>query len=39
VHDLRLLRENVEALRDGMRRRGKQDVLGPIIDRAEAVDR
>jgi seryl-tRNA synthetase len=39
VHDLRLLRENVEALRDGMRRRGKLDVLGPIIDRAEAVDR
>jgi seryl-tRNA synthetase len=34
-----LLRENVEALRDGMRRRGKLDVLGPIIDRAEAVDR
>lgn len=39
MHDLRLLRENVEALRDGMRRRGKLDVLGPIIDRAEAVDR
>lgn len=39
MHDLRLLRDNVEALRDGMRRRGKLDVLGPIIDRAEAVDR
>jgi seryl-tRNA synthetase len=39
VHDLRLLRENVAALRDGMRRRGKLDTLGPIIDRADAVDR
>jgi len=39
VHDLRLLRENAAALRDGMRRRGKLDTLGPIIDRADAVDR
>ncbi|MGH7625841.1 MAG: serine--tRNA ligase [Gemmatimonadaceae bacterium] len=39
MHDLRLLRENVAALRDGMRRRGKLDTLGPIIDRADAVDR
>jgi seryl-tRNA synthetase len=39
VHDLKLLRENIEALRDGMRRRGQLDVLGPVIDRAEALDR
>ena len=39
MHDLRLLRENVEALREGMRRRGKLDVLGPLLDRAEQLDR
>ncbi|HEY7860825.1 MAG TPA: serine--tRNA ligase [Gemmatimonadaceae bacterium] len=39
MHDLKLLRENIEALRDGMRRRGQLDVLGPVIDRAEALDR
>lgn len=39
MHDLKLLRENIAALRDGMRRRGKLDTLGPLIDRAEALDR
>jgi len=39
VHDLKLLRENIAALRDGMRRRGKLDTLGPLIDRAEVLDR
>jgi seryl-tRNA synthetase len=39
VHDLKLLRENIAALRDGMRRRGKLDTLGPVIDRAEVLDR
>jgi seryl-tRNA synthetase len=39
VHDLRLLRDNLASLRDGMRRRGQLDVLAPRIDRAEALDR
>lgn len=39
MHDLKLLRENIAALRDGMRRRGKLDTLGPMIDRAEVLDR
>jgi seryl-tRNA synthetase len=39
MHDLRALREQIDALRDGMRRRGKLDQLGPLIDRAEALDR
>jgi seryl-tRNA synthetase len=39
VHDLKLLRENIAALRDGMRRRGKLDALGSVIDRAEVLDR
>lgn len=39
MHDLKLLRENIAALRDGMRRRGKLDTLGPVIERAEELDR
>jgi seryl-tRNA synthetase len=39
MHDLKSLRDRIDALRDGMRRRGKLDQLGPLIDRAEALDR
>ena len=39
MHDLRALREQIDTLRDGMRRRGKIEQLGPLIDRAEALDR
>jgi seryl-tRNA synthetase len=39
VHDLKLLRENVALLREGMRRRQRLEALGPVIDRAEALDR
>src|SRR6185436_11393203 len=39
MHDLKSLREQIDVLRDGMRRRGKIDQLGPLIDRAEALDR
>jgi seryl-tRNA synthetase len=39
VHDLKLLRDNVAALREGMRRRGALETVGPLIDRAEALDR
>ena len=38
MHDLRLIREQIELLRDGMRRRGKLDSLGPAIDRAEQLE-
>lgn len=39
MHDIRLLRENLDALRDGMRRRGRLDVLEPEIARAEELER
>lgn len=38
MHDLRMLREQVDSLRDGMRRRGKLDVFGKDIDEAVALD-
>jgi seryl-tRNA synthetase len=34
-----MVRDQVGALRDGMQRRGKLDTLGPLIDRAEQLDR
>jgi seryl-tRNA synthetase len=39
VHDLRVLREQLDLLRDGMRRRGVLDTLAPVIDRGQAVER
>src|SRR6476659_4336009 len=38
MHDLRMVREQVDTLREGMRRRGKLDTLGPFIDRAQQID-
>jgi seryl-tRNA synthetase len=38
VHDLRALRENAEAIRAGLDRRGKLDALGPLVDRALELD-
>ena len=38
MHDLRMIREHIEVLRDGMRRRGKLDTLGPFIERAQQLD-
>jgi seryl-tRNA synthetase len=38
MHDLRMIREHIEVLRDGMRRRGKLDTLGSVIERAQQVD-
>src|SRR6266550_7123978 len=34
-----MVREHIDALRAGMRRRGAFDALSPTIDRAEALDR
>ena len=39
MHDLKSLRDQIDLLRNGMRRRGKLDQIGPLIDRAEALDR
>ena len=39
MHDPRLIREQIDVLRDGMRRRGKLDALAPVIDKAESLDR
>jgi seryl-tRNA synthetase len=38
MHDLRMVREQIDVLRDGMRRRGKLDALAPVIDRAQELD-
>ena len=37
--DIRVLRDEVDRLRDGMRRRNKLDELAPLLDRAEALER
>ena len=39
MHDIRLLRDHLDRLRDGMRRRNKYDELGPLLDRAETLER
>ena len=39
MHDLRTLRDNLESLREGMRRRLQLDALAPRIDRADVLDR
>jgi seryl-tRNA synthetase len=39
VHDLRVLREQIDLLRDGMRRRGVLDALAPVIERGQSVER
>jgi seryl-tRNA synthetase len=38
VHDVKGLRENLGALREGMRKRGQLDALAPLLERAEALD-
>ncbi|MEI6739723.1 MAG: serine--tRNA ligase [Gemmatimonadaceae bacterium] len=39
MHDIRLLRDQLDALRDAMQRRGKLDDLGPVLARAESLER
>lgn len=39
MHDIRLLRDQLETLRDGMRRRGKLDELTPLLARAESLEK
>jgi seryl-tRNA synthetase len=39
LHDMRALREQVDLLRDAMRRRGADDGMLQLIDRGEVLDR
>lgn len=39
MHDLRVVRENIDALRAGLRRRGALDALWPTIERAISLDK
>jgi seryl-tRNA synthetase len=39
MHDIRLLRDQLDHLREGMRRRGKLAELQPLLDRAESLER
>jgi seryl-tRNA synthetase len=39
MYDIRLLRDQMDHLREGMRRRGKLDELAPALDRAEALEK
>ena len=39
MHDLRVLRDQVDALREGLRRRGALDTLGPVVDRGVNLER
>src|SRR5688572_20003302 len=38
MHDARVFREQVDQLRDAMRRRQKLDDLGPLLDRGVALE-
>jgi len=39
MHDMKVLREQIDLLRDGMRRRGALDGLASQLDRCEALER
>ena len=39
MHDLRVLREQIGLLREGMRRRGALEALAPTLDRGETLER
>jgi seryl-tRNA synthetase len=39
MHDLKLVRERLDELREAMRRREALDALGPQLDRCEGLDR
>jgi seryl-tRNA synthetase len=38
MHDLRMLRDQIDVLREGLRRRGALDALAPVLARAEGLD-
>lgn len=39
MHDIRMLRDQLDRLREGMARRGKDAELAPVLDRAESLER
>lgn len=39
MHDIRLLRDQLDHLREGMRRRGKLEEFAPMLNRAETLER
>ena len=39
MHDIRVLREQMEVLRDALSRRGALDGLAPVLERAEQLER
>ena len=39
MHDIRVLREQMDVLRDALGRRGALDGLGPVLERAERLER
>jgi seryl-tRNA synthetase len=39
MHDIKLLREQLPVLQEGMRRRNKSEEFAPLLDRAEALER
>ncbi len=39
MHDLKLLRDGLDTLRDGLRRRGALDAMAPVVDRLVVLDR
>jgi seryl-tRNA synthetase len=39
MHDIRVLREQMDVLRDALGRRGALDGLGPVLERAEHLER
>ena len=39
MHDIRMVREQLDVLREGMRRRGRLEAVGPLLDRAEELER
>src|ERR1041384_2832898 len=38
MHDLRMLRDQVDALREGLRRRGAAEAFGPVVRMGEGLD-
>ncbi len=38
MHDLRMLRDQIDVLREGLRRRGALENLAPVLRRAEGLE-
>ena len=38
MHDLRMLRDQIDVLREGLRRRGALETFAPVLRRAEGLE-